>query len=947
MSLLLQYQKQILSELLLEDGLLLLSRGLRLHEITCFFIKMFCKPECLVLLLNLSPKEEQSVKERLAELGITDPGLRVITNNTPPDERRPIYLAGGILSITSRILIVDLLTKNIPTNLITGILVFHAERVTETSTEAFILRIYRQENELGFIKAFSDSPESFSMGLSPLQTALRFLNLRKVFLWPRFHVTIQQDLEEQPAEVIEVQQTLSEAMIGIQGGIIECMDACLSEIRRSNRWIDIDEFTVEDAMAKSFDQIVRMQLDPFWHRVSQKTKQLVGDLTALRKLLSYLVSYDCVTFNSFLETILAGNITTSPFSQKQTSPWLFMDSANTVFALAKQRVYVRIPVEEELHDQQSKKFDLPPGISPVLEEQPKWKLLVDIMNEIEHEIELSAQSKSLDHDDSTILIMTENERTCVQLREYLSTRLDSLEKTQGRGWPMLKRLLKNYFKWKSGIAMVSRSLQQTIPTKSTLENGNKSEFAINKAKTASYQRGQQPPNKRRRVRGGSVAAAIGSTRPTLTTTITPLAIEEEVKEIAKYIDSGFSAAQIEQDENSAQSTTSTAISQESYDDCDESDTGLSSQFFGLIPKSSLVVIRPYSGEADDRMLHELKPRFIIIYCPDPAFVRRIEVYKATNPGMAVRVYFMIYENSVEEQRYLTSIRKEKEAFERLIREKSARIFYSENGLFLNNKGMALSIGSMGVTFAVPAERTINTRIAGGRLIEGTLSKSKIIIDVREFRSALPSIIHAYGVEIFPCTLQVGDYILTPSMCVERKSISDLIGSMISGRLYAQCEAMSIHYKQPILLIEFDHNKAFTLMAVSDIRSDIGANDLSSKLVLLTLAFPRLKIIWSSSPYETVKIFKDLKQSHDEPDTDKAMAIGLEEGEQIESAYNLSPQDFLRALPGITSKNYKRVMSQVENIKELSEMPPKDLQTLIGQENGKELYEFFRKDVRAI
>ena len=30
--------------------------------------------------------------------------------------------------------------------------------------------------------------------------------------------------------------------------------------------------------------------------------------------------------------------------------------------------------------------------------------------------------------------------------------------------------------------------------------------------------------------------------------------------------------------------------------------------------------------------------------------------------------------------------------------------------------------------------------------------------------------------------KVGDYILTPDICVERKSISDLIGSLNSGRL---------------------------------------------------------------------------------------------------------------------------------------------------------------------
>ena len=37
--------------------------------------------------------------------------------------------------------------------------------------------------------------------------------------------------------------------------------------------------------------------------------------------------------------------------------------------------------------------------------------------------------------------------------------------------------------------------------------------------------------------------------------------------------------------------------------------------------------------------------------------------------------------------------------------------------------------------------------------------------------------------IVPATLTVGDYILTPEICVERKSIPDLVLSFNSGRLY--------------------------------------------------------------------------------------------------------------------------------------------------------------------
>lgn len=74
--------------------------------------------------------------------------------------------------------------------------------------------------------------------------------------------------------------------------------------------------------------------------------------------------------------------------------------------------------------------------------------------------------------------------------------------------------------------------------------------------------------------------------------------------------------------------------------------------------------------------------------------------------------------------------------------------------------------------------------------------------------------------------------------------------------------MSLHYEKPILLIEFDQNKSFSLQSVSDMKENIVLSDLSSKLVLLTLAFTKLRIIWSSSPHETAAVFKELKVNKD-------------------------------------------------------------------------------------
>ena len=68
--------------------------------------------------------------------------------------------------------------------------------------------------------------------------------------------------------------------------------------------------------------------------------------------------------------------------------------------------------------------------------------------------------------------------------------------------------------------------------------------------------------------------------------------------------------------------------------------------------------------------------------------------------------------------------------------------------------------------------------------------AKVIVDMREFRSELPSLLHKRGIDIEPKTIEVGDYILTPEICVERKSISDLI-----GRVHLRLEFKVVNSKQ--------------------------------------------------------------------------------------------------------------------------------------------------------
>lgn len=91
----------------------------------------------------------------------------------------------------------------------------------------------------------------------------------------------------------------------------------------------------------------------------------------------------------------------------------------------------------------------------------------------------------------------------------------------------------------------------------------------------------------------------------------------------------------------------------------------------------MTVFHPLYGNSDpyslSRTLIELQPTYVVLYDPEMSVVRQLEIFKASNPGKPLRVYFLLYSNSSEEQKYLITVRKEKDAFEYLIKEKAVII----------------------------------------------------------------------------------------------------------------------------------------------------------------------------------------------------------------------------------------------------------------------------------
>lgn len=273
------------------------------------------------------------------------------------------------------------------------------------------------------------------------------------------------------------------------------------------------------------------------------------------------------------------------------SPWLMTPAGNTIFVLARERVYIQnkvekkavvvLSAEEELElaeneamEEAARAFEeenilqmmmmeqrpiipptpeqveaqvvkvrearlrigLPPGVDPVLEEQPKWALLADVLDEIENEMHWAPVDQSQSFLESffgfwfwrtdtclsdsvsndTILVMCNTAATCFTLSNYLS----SMTPEEG-GKEMMRGKLRNYFQWKADLGKMSRNLRRdkgasySTGPKKTYDDVDEVvklvESPAMRKKREMAAKGQAPGGKRRRIRGGgSVSVGDGS-----------------------------------------------------------------------------------------------------------------------------------------------------------------------------------------------------------------------------------------------------------------------------------------------------------------------------------------------------------------------------------------------------------------------------------------------------
>ena len=77
----------------------------------------------------------------------------------------------------------------------------------------------------------------------------------------------------------------------------------------------------------------------------------------------------------------------------------------------------------------------------------------------------------------------------------------------------------------------------------------------------------------------------------------------------------------------------------------------------------------------------------------------------------------------------------------------------------------------------------------------------IYVDEREKSSEVPKLLTARGASIVFKVLEVGDYVVSERVGIERKSASDFIRSIVDGRLFDQASRLKKVFEKPVIIVE--------------------------------------------------------------------------------------------------------------------------------------------------
>ncbi|ASJ15611.1 DEAD/DEAH box helicase [Thermococcus chitonophagus] len=234
---------------------------------------------------------------------------------------------------------------------------------------------------------------------------------------------------------------------------------------------------------------------------------------------------------------------------------------------------------------------------------------------------------------------------------------------------------------------------------------------------------------------------------------------------------------------------------------------------------------------------------VVFYEPVPSAIRSIQRRGRTGRHRPGRVVILMAKGTRDEAYYWSSRQKEK-VMQETIKKVSQMI--------KRQKQTSLE------TFVQRSEKKgleawLSRGETRGEKVKEERRGIKVVVDSRELRSEVVKRLKTLGVKLEFKTLDVGDYIVSEDVAIERKSANDFIQSIIDGRLFDQVKRLKEAYPRPIVIVEGQ---------LYGIRN-VHPNAIRGAIAAVTVDFG-VPVIFSSNPEETAQyIFLIAKREQEE------------------------------------------------------------------------------------
>lgn len=287
---------------------------------------------------------------------------------------------------------------------------------------------------------------------------------------------------------------------------------------------------------------------------------------------------------------------------------------------------------------------------------------------------------------------------------------------------------------------------------------------------------------------------------------------------------------------------------------------------------------------------------VVFYEPVPSEIRTIQRKGRTARQMAGKVIILIAKGTPDEAYYWSSRQKERNMHRELEVLRTA---------------LRKQIQDPAAVY-----RTALSQENQKKLDEySTESCIKIIVDHRESRSPVMRFLTQRDVAVVPQQLDIGDYILSSRIAVERKTVDDFLNSLIEGKLFVQMKNLRATYSRPLLLIEGEG-----LLT----KRNISHNAIYGSFTAIMVDFG-IPIITTHSPQETADFLTVMAQ-REQKEGDRAVAV---RGEKTARTISEQQQFLVEGLPNVSVVLAQRLLQHFGSIRSLANASEEDLCQING------------------